>query len=712
MTEHTYLLHKIADTPPPPSRASRVPGLTLLQDIIKSGVNVLSRPKKIIRDSIIKYECNNINCSIIHSKTARQLSKTGAYCKGCTTKEKIQKSKATKLLYNHDPAHQAFLKNQRHEALLERELKLPSQLDEETRVLVIVLRKYVICAKIICAKIKRISFLKIILKVSLVVKAYHTSLNKIKGGASIEMFDKDKHIKFLKPLHLKNGQIFKEHYLLQRLRSTSKVVVDWYANPPLSKFVSRKIHLPLKAESEGRKMCLIGELLSTGKLSQFQKGKLFCTYAEFKDFCKNTIVYWAEINVPELYTQVYGKQARRGLTRKGGNNVWRAWIKYNDIPSHIPRDARSHYKEEWILNGGWNGLFDTHKPCIDSNYITKKDRSNKQLAEQLRQHPDIKHDLSAYSLPGVYLYTFPDNTQYVGKTQKTVLTRTNEHVEEAYRGNPGCTKLNHKIRQLCMNNEENTLEEARVKFYKLCKIEVLYKGDDLLDEKESEFINKYDTLRGSHGLNLQPGNVGPTGLTNHLGEKMPRNICIKDKGYYVAIYGTNGSKSSKNFLWKELSMDKKYSYAVKLKKFPQEKLQDGKLRCQIYTSKEMIEEFCKKHNLNCGSNKPQQFGHNEIILPENVYYNDKGYSIKTSENRGRDINIFSTKSDEYKSLDKQYDLSIKILDWVSKSDLSLIEIDTRTKVRAILKEKYPSHTPGSSRTPLVDLIIQLMINSM
>ena len=166
-------------------------------------------------------------------------------------------------------------------------------------------------------------------------------------------------------------------------------------------------------------------------------------------------------------------------------------------------------------------------------------------------------------------------------------------------------------------------------------------------------------------------------------------------------------ENSKNFTWKELTMDQKYEYAMKLKEFSQETCGNGKLRTQLYTSKEIIDDFCKNHNIPVGSNRPAQFGHNKQFLPENVYYNN-GYSIKTSKNRGRDIHMFSTKLDKYKPIDKQLDLAIEILIWVSESDLSLNEIDTRSDVRGILKKKYPTHKPGSSRLPLVDLIVQLM----
>jgi hypothetical protein len=362
---------------------------------------------------------------------------------------------------------------------------------------------------------------------------------------------------------------------------------------------------------------------------------------------------------------------------------------------------------------GWNGVFDTTKPYIDSEYITKTERAKKNLEHMLSQHSDINPNINDYDLPGVYLYTFLDGKQYVGQTCKTILIRTNEHIYEAYRNNKqsGCTKLNHKIRQLCENNEIHSLDDFRDRFYGKCTIKVLYTGDTLLDEKETEFINKYNTRNGSRGLNIRPGNNSNVGSLNHRGVEMSRCIYKVNKdgheGYYTSIFGKDATENSKNFTWKELTMDQKYEYAMKLKEFSQETCGNGKLRTQLYTSKEIIDDFCKNHNIPVGSNRPAQFGHNKQFLPENVYYNN-GYSIKTSKNRGRDIHMFSTKLDKYKPIDKQLDLAIEILIWVSESDLSLNEIDTRSDVRGILKKKYPTHKPGSSRLPLVDLIVQLM----
>ena len=455
-------------------------------------------------------------------------------------------------------------------------------------------------------------------------------------------------------------------------------------------------------------MCNINELLSKNDLLNHQKAKLVCPYAEFKEFCKNTIVPWIKKNHIELYNQVYGNK-----TRKGGNNLWLTWRKdNNNIPPHIPCDPSDKYKEEWKKNRQWNGVFDTPKPCIDSQYITKTERSKNQLEEMLSQHLDINHDINNYCCAGIYLYTFPDGKQYVGQTCKTILRRTDEHIQAAYRNiTHDCRILNNKIRQLCGTNETLTLDDFRDRFYDICKIEVLYTGDTLLDEKETEFMNKYNTRNGSHGLNIRPGNVGSTGIFNHRSIEMPRGIYKVDKdgreGYYSTIFAKDRTEKSKNFTWNELTMDQKYNLAVELKEFSQATLKDGKRRTQLYTSKEIIDDFCKKYNIPVGSNRPAQFGHNMQFLPDNVYYTGKGYTIKTSKNRGRDIHMYSTKSDN-KQIDKQLDLAIEILTWVSKSNYSLDEIDTRPKLRDILKKLYPTHKPGSSRLPLVDLIVQLM----
>jgi hypothetical protein len=554
----------------------------------------------------------------------------------------------------------------------------------------------------------------------LFTKAYYSSYNKIKLGKSIEMFDKDRHITFLKPLKLSSASKFKHHFLLQNLRtravSCHKCIAASFApnsacNDHYSgqKGVTRVAYLPLKADAECAKFCNINELLSKNDLLHHQKEKLICSYDDFKDFCKNTIVSWIKINNPELYNEVYGNK-----TRKGGNSMWLTWRKDNNIPPHIPADPYDKYKEEWKNNRQWNGVFDTPKPCIDSQYITKTERSKKQLEEMLSQHLDINHDINNYCRAGIYLYTFPDGKQYVGQTCKTILIRTDEHIYEAYHNNKrgGCTKLNHKIRQLCGINDTSTLDEFTAKFYKYTQLEVLYTGDTLLDEKETEFMNKYNTRNGSHGLNLRPGNNSYVGSLNHNSIEMPRGIYKVDQdgreGYYITIFGKDATEQQKMFTWNELTMDHKYNLAIELKEFSQETCGNGKLRSQLYTSKEIIDDFCKNHNIPVGSNRPAQFGHNNQFLHNNVYYTAKGYSIKTSINRGRDIIMYSTKLDKYKTLEKQLDLAIEILTWVSKSNYSLDEIDTRPKLRDILKKLYPTHKPGSSRLPLVDLIVQLM----
>lgn len=687
--------------------------------IEKHNMDIISKPDKINRDTRIHYYCIKDGCFNTYNKTVRNIIDLGgAYCKQCTNNNKAAKTKQTALkkygVTNH--ANQPEILRKKNEAKKQRDLeKINNKLEKEQFDFDILLKKFVICAKI--CKISPLRMVSIIL---LFTKAYYSSYNKFKLGKSIEMFDKDRHIMFLKPLKLSSASKFKHHFLLKNLRKCAVschmcIAARFSPNSacndhfPGQTGLSRKTYLPLKAEAECSKWCNINELLSNSKLSSHQKAKLICSYNDFKDFCKNIIVSWIKINNLELYNQVYGNK-----TRKGGNNLWSTWKTYNDIPSHIPGDPPDKYKEEWMINKGWNGVFDTPKPCIDAEYITKNEKSQKRLELMLSQHSDINHNKNEYCCAGIYLYTFPDGKQYVGQTCKTILIRTDEHIYEAYKNDKrgGCTKLNHKIRQLCGTNVTSTLDEFTDKFYKYTKLEVLYTGYTLLDEKETEFMNKYNTRNGSHGLNLRPGNSSNVGSLNHNSIEMPRGIYKVDKdgheGYYTSIFGKDATENSKIFTWKELTMNQKYEYAMRLKEFSQEKCRNGKIRSQLYTSKEIIYDFCKNHNIPVGSNRPAQFGHNNQFLPDNVYYTNKGYSIKTSINRGRDIIMYRTTLDKYKTLEKQKDLVIEILAWISKSDFSLSEIDTRPKLRAVLQKLYPTHHTGSSRLPLVDLIVQLM----
>ena len=96
----------------------------------------------------------------------------------------------------------------------------------------------------------------------------------------------------------------------------------------------------------------------------------------------------------------------------------------------------------------------------------------------------------------IYCLTFPNGKKYIGQTQNCLKQRLYEHCN------------------LSFNNKStafNNIKSRAIRKYMTFTVDILYEGNDL-DNKEIEFIKKYDTVNIEKGYNMHIGGIG--GLTH------------------------------------------------------------------------------------------------------------------------------------------------------------------------------------------------------